>query len=150
MEGIFYFGLGEFLALFGAASGACMLIFSSKYLKRIDPLVICMVQTAFTGIVCLAIAIAIEDISVVTNLSAKGGGAILYMAFFCTNIAYMIQNIALKNISSVIVAIICTTEPIFTAIASYFLIGETLTGSGILGAMLIFAGISAASARNST
>jgi drug/metabolite transporter (DMT)-like permease len=145
IEGDFRFGLGEFLALFGAASGACMLVFSSKYLRKIDPLVICMVQTAFTGIVCLIIAVTIEDFSVVTNLSAKGVGAILYMAIFCTNIAYMIQNIALKNIPSMIVALMCTTEPIFTAIASCFLIGETLTGSGVIGAMLIFAGISVAS-----
>jgi drug/metabolite transporter (DMT)-like permease len=145
--GVFYFGPGEFLALFGAASGACMLVFSSKYLKKIEPLVICVTQTAFTGLVCLAIALFVEDFSSVVDLSARGWGAILYMALFCTNIAYLIQNTALKNIPSIIVALVCTTEPIFTAATSYFLLGETLTGSGIVGSLFILAGIAAASAR---
>lgn len=147
VEGIFSFGLGESLALFGAASGACMLVFSAKYLDRIDPAVISATQSAFTGVACLLIAIFAENLGDLSAASYKGWGTIFYMALFCTNVAYMIQNTALKHIPSVIVALLCATEPIFTAVTAYFLLGETLGKNGIVGACLIIAGIVLASLR---
>lgn len=147
VDGVFYFGMGERLALLGAASGACMLVFSSKYLRNIDPVVVSFTQTAFTGGMCLLIAVCTEDLRALSAVSYKGWSTIFYMSFFCTNVAYMIQNTALKHISTVIVALLCTTEPIFTAVTSYFLLGETLGQKGFIGAVLIIAGIVFASLR---
>ncbi|HCS10300.1 MAG TPA: hypothetical protein DIV40_02480 [Clostridiales bacterium] len=62
---------------------------------------------------------------------------VLYLAIFCTNIAYMLQNSALKHISAQAVSMLQCTQPILTAIISYFLLGEKLSTQGIIGAAII-------------
>ena len=150
VDGVLLVGFGEFLTFIAALSGACMLVYSEKYLKNIDPMVVATTQTAFTGISCLLIAFVVEDFPDVPAISTSGWSAILYMAVFCTCIPYTIQNKALVRVPAIIVALLCTTEPIFTAIISYFMLGETLSASGFIGAALIIVGVAAASLLPST
>jgi drug/metabolite transporter (DMT)-like permease len=70
-----------------------------------------------------------------------GWGIILYLAVGCTCVAYLFQNISLRKVPATYVSLIFCSEPIFTAIASYFLLDELLSISGFIGAALIMAGI---------
>ncbi|MBN7773865.1 DMT family transporter [Clostridium aminobutyricum] len=144
-EGQFSFGLGEGLALICAITGACMLVFSSKYLEDMDPLTTSVMQTGFTGVFCLIFAFLFEDFPDVTNIPLVGWGVILYLAIGCTCIAYVIQNIALRHVPATFVALSFCTEPIFTAIASFFLLREILSWKGLIGAALIMTSIIIAS-----
>lgn len=66
-----------------------------------------------------------------------------FCALFSTAYMYTVSNLAQRYISAERIAIIYLLEPVFGAIASYFILGETLTirvlvgGSLILAAMLI-------------
>lgn len=143
--GFIILGKGELLALIGALSGACMLVLTSKYLKEVSTLFISTVQTGFTGFFCLIFAMIFENFPDFTNIPQIAWGTTAYMAIFCTCIAYIIQNSALKNIPAIIVAFLCTTEPIFTAITSYFILGEKLSFNGYFGGTLMIIGIGIAS-----
>lgn len=143
--GHFSFGLGEILALICAITGACMLVFSSKYLEDMDPITTAVMQTGFTGLFCLLFALLFEDLPNVTNIPLVGWGVILYLAIGCTCIAYVIQNVALRHVPATFVALSFCTEPIFTAIASFFLLHEVLSLKGLIGAILITASIIIAS-----
>lgn len=148
--GFITLGKGEMLAFIGAISGACMLVLASKYLKVISPLFISTIQTGFTGFSCLFLALIFEKFPILTDIPTVAWTTIAYMAIFCTCIAYVIQNIALKNIPAIIVALLCTTEPIFTVFTSYFILGEKLSFSGYIGAFLMIIGIILASKITST
>ncbi len=141
----FALGLGEVLALLCAIAGACMLVFSSKYLQDNDPYTFSVIQTGFTGLFCIIFSLIFEDIPDVMSIPPMGWGVIIYLAVACTCIAYLFQNISLRNVPATYVALIFCSEPIFTAIASYFLLGELLSGKGFIGAALIMAGIIRAS-----
>lgn len=143
--GQFSFGIGEGLALICAISGACMLVFSSKYLEDMDPITTAVMQTGFTGIFCLLFALFFEEIPDVTSIPLVGWSVILYLAIGCTCIAYVIQNVALRHVPATFVALSFCTEPIFTAIASFFLLHEVLSMKGLIGAILITASIIIAS-----
>ncbi|QAT42189.1 DMT family transporter [Aminipila luticellarii] len=143
--GSFQFGLGEAIALLCSVSGSCMLVFSSKYIQDMDPLVTSVMQTGFTGLFCLIFTLMFEDIPSLTSIPMVGWGVIVYLAVGCTCIAYICQNIALRHVSATYVALAFCSEPIFTAIASYFLLGEVLSARGLLGAVLIMISIVIAS-----
>ena len=139
------FGIGEVFALLCAATGALMLVFSSKYIKEMDPVVTTTMQTGFTGLFCLLFAVPFEKFPGFTGIPAMGWAVIIYLAVLCTCVAYLFQNISLRHVPAAYVALIFCSEPIFTAAASYIMLGETLTAKGFAGAALIMAGILLAS-----
>lgn len=143
----FSLGAGELFALLCAVTGALMLVFSSKYIKEMDPIITTTIQTGFTGLFCLAFAIPFEKFPGFTGIPAMGWGVIVYLAVFCTCVAYLFQNISLRRVPASYVALIFCSEPIFTAVASYVILGERLSAKGLFGAALIMAGILIASLR---
>jgi drug/metabolite transporter (DMT)-like permease len=144
-DGSFVFGLGEFFGILCAIAGACMLVFSSKYLQDNDPFTITVMQAGFTGLFCTVFALIFEEIPSFASIPMVGWGVIIYLAVGCTCIAYLLQNIALRKVPPTYVAMAFCSEPIFTAIASYFLLGEVLSGKGLIGAGLIMTSIVMAS-----
>lgn len=141
----FSLGPGEVLALLCAISGAGMLVFSSKYLKDLDPLTTTVMQTGFTGLFCLIFSLIFEDIPSLASIPALGWWVIIYLAVGCTCIAYLIQNSALRHVSATYTALAFCSEPIFTAIASYIMLHEVLSVKGFIGAVLIIVSIVVAS-----
>jgi drug/metabolite transporter (DMT)-like permease len=139
------FGIGEVFALLCAITGAGMLVFSSKYLQEIDPLVISVMQTGFTGLFCLILTLLFEGIPDLSAIPMVGWGVIAYLAVGCTCIAYLFQNTALRNVPATFVALSFCSEPIFTVAASYWILGEVLSTKGIVGAALILVSIIMAS-----
>jgi drug/metabolite transporter (DMT)-like permease len=133
------------LALLCAVTGACMLVFSSKYLANMDPVTFSVMQTGFTGLFCFFSALLFEDIPKLTSIPPVGWGVIVYLAVGCTCIAYLFQNIALRHVPPTYVALAFCSEPIFTAAASYILLGELLSLKGVIGAGLIMTSIIIAS-----
>lgn len=142
----FAFGLGEFYAVFCSFSAACMLVASSKYLSDdMDPLLISVMQTVTIAFYCLPMALIFEEPPLLSALPARTWGYILYLAVACSCIAYILQNVALAKISSTYAALIFCSEPIFTAIASNLMLGETLSRGGYFGAALVMVSIVSAS-----
>lgn len=143
--GKFTFGVGELLALLSALSGAGMLIYSSKHVTAIGPIALSAAQAAVTAIVSFLFAFIFEDIKDLGQASPEGWASVVYLAVACTCIAYILQNIALRKVSATFVSLAFCTEPVFTAFASFFILGERLSLSGLAGAALIAAGIALAS-----
>lgn len=139
--GKFTFGIGELFGILTAVSGAAMLIYSSKHVSNIGPITLSTIQTLVCAVTCILCMFLFEDIGDLAYVSGEGWFSILYMAVGCTCIAYMLQNIALRKVSATFVSLAFCSEPIFTAIASYFLLGETLSIKGLFGCLLIVIGL---------
>ncbi|EHP85256.1 protein of unknown function DUF6 transmembrane [Methanotorris formicicus Mc-S-70] len=59
------------------------------------------------------------------------------LAFFPTFLAYLMYNLALKEIEVSKASIIATAEPVVAIVLAYLIFGESLTLKQILGAIFI-------------
>lgn len=133
----FVFGKGEVTALITAFSISGALVFGEESLKQLDALAISSTQAGITALISLPCALIFESSNVLSQVTMPAWTVVLYLAIFCTNIAYMLQNSALKHISAASVSMLQCTQPILTAVISYFLLNEKLSTEGIVGAAII-------------
>ena len=66
---------------------------------------------------------------------------VLYCAIFSTGIAFTFQILGQKGVPPTEASLICSLEMVFGLIAGCLFLGETLTSSEILGAVLMSVGI---------
>jgi len=144
-EGALVFGLGEWLAVLCSFVFALMLALSEKYIVDMDPIALSTAQCATAGVLSLAFALLLEGVYDVRTLPLSGIAAVVYLALFSTCLAYILQNKAMRHISATYAALAFSTEPLFTALFSYLLLGETLTVQGAIGAAIVLAGVMYAS-----
>ena len=131
------FGKGEVTALITALSIAGALVFGEESLKQLDAVAVSAAQAGITALISLPCALIFESIEVLSRVTLPAWLVVLYLAIFCTNIAYMLQNTALKHISAAAVSMLQSTQPILTAIISYFILREKLSTLGVIGAVII-------------
>ncbi len=133
----FVFGKGEVTALITAISIAGALVFGEESLKQLDAVAVSAAQAGITALISLPCALIFESTEVLGQVTLPAWAVVLYLAIFCTNIAYMLQNSALKHISAQAVSMLQCTQPILTAIISYFILNEKLSNQGMVGAAII-------------
>lgn len=62
---------------------------------------------------------------------------VLFLAVFCTGLAFLIQSLAQKDTSASHVGLIFALEPVFASVAAFFIAGERLAVRGYLGGALL-------------
>lgn len=141
----FTFGFGELLALTSSLTLALVMIFTTKYVEEAGPVTMSTIQTLTTGVICLAIAVVVEAPLDFAAITMEGWISLGYQVIFCSVITYMIQNVALKNLTAVFVSIVFCLEPLVTALFSIVLLGEFLPLMGYVGGGMIMVGLVLAS-----
>lgn len=63
---------------------------------------------------------------------------ILYAGIMSSGVAYTLQVVAQKNISPTIATLIMSLESVFSALAGWMILGQTLSGRELLGCILVF------------
>lgn len=145
VEGVLVFGPGELCALLSSVTAALVLVLSADLLARMDPVALAAVQSAVTALVCFVMMALRGEFMPFGQIPPVGWMVIAYSAVFCTMVCYLLQNVALLRLSATFVSLLLCAEPLFSAAAASILLDESLTGLGLLGARLIFAGIVASS-----
>ncbi len=147
-SGVFTFGIGEVLALLCSLTLALQLIFTAKHVENIGVRMLSTMQCGVAAFICFVFAFIFESPAALTNVTAAGWGGVIYLAIGCTVISYLLQNVALEKITPVFASLAFCTEPVFTALCAFMILGEVLTTSGIVGCVLILAGLVMASLMN--
>ena len=137
VEGGFGFGIGEALALLSSAASALMLVSSARVLEETDAMAVSAVQFAVTALCCFICALLFEDVTVLARVPASGWWILAYLAIGTSFFAFILQNVGLTGVSSMYASLLMCSEPLFTAVAAYFMLGERLTLPGFIGAGLI-------------
>ena len=135
--GSFTFRTGDLLAVATAVMIAGALVFGEKSLQSISALSISAVQLGITATISIAGALLFDSVSLIPQISIEAWAIVLYLAFFCSCLAYMLQNEALKHLKSATVSLLQCTQPIMTAFVALIMLGEKLATSGIAGGMII-------------
>lgn len=147
-SGEFAFGTGEIFALLSSACMGSTLILSAKYIKDVSPFALSAVQCGVTAAACTVFGLILEDFGCMLNAEPVSWLAMAYLVVGCTVAAFLLQNVSINHLSPIFVSLAFTTEPIFTAVASFFMLGETINAAGLVGSVLIMAGVAAASLMN--
>jgi len=134
----FSIGIGDVYTIIGAFCFAVYLIQVEKASKKtnIIPTIVPMFASCslFTFVLIFSSQQTIVWIPEQNNFWI----GIVFCAIFSTAYMYSVSNIAQKYISAERVSIIYLFEPVFGAIAAYFILGENITSRLLIGGALIF------------
>lgn len=133
--------LGDFFCLLCAFSYAVDLIITEKAVSKeeVNAFQLGVFQLGFTGIFMLILSFIFEE----PCLPSSGvvWGSALFLAVFCTGVAFIAQAIAQQYTSATHVGVIFTLEPVFAGIVAFLLAGEILLPRAYFGAFLLLASL---------
>lgn len=138
------FNLGDFLTLICALLFAFQVVYVDILTKKYDYLPMVFIQLLITGIggFFLAVLFSTTGLELIKfNLNNNLIFALLYTSVFASILATIIQLKYQKFISPTKAGIIFSIEPIFAAIFAFFLLNEKISNFGLVGCVLIFAGL---------
>ena len=125
MDSSVTFGRGEILSLIGALGMALSIVYTAKYTKAKDPLLLSIVQMVYCAVIYVIAAAVTEEFpkSPGTNVIAS----LAYLALVCTALAMVLQNVAQKYVNATVTGILLSLESFFSIIFSVIFYGETVT-----------------------
>ncbi|QXM06432.1 DMT family transporter [Crassaminicella indica] len=135
LNGSLSLNLGDLLSLLCAFCFAFQILAISKYSVKVDTINLAIIQIIVVGLLSIIVSLLFEAPTLPSN--KKVWVDILFLSFFCTSGAFIIQNTAQKHTSATHAALIFTGEPVFAAIFGYFICGEILSVRGFIGGFLI-------------
>ena len=104
-----------------------------------DPILITILQFGYAAIFAWIVGFATESLPAVWTFDSVLG--LLFLAFFATAVALLLQNVGQKYTHPSAAAIILSLESVFGVLFSVIFYGEALTPKLIIGFVLIFIAI---------
>lgn len=133
--------VGDILCLMCAFAYAIDLLITETAVTRedVDAFQLGVFQLGFTGLFMLILSFIFEEPCLPS--SASGWGAAVFLAVFCTGVAFIVQAIAQQYTTASHVGVIFTLEPVFAGIVAFLFAGEVLLPRAYLGAALMIVGL---------
>ncbi len=135
----FTLGYGDLLTLGCAVVFALHIVFTARYAVRTEPTVMVAVQLALAAVASMVFAGATE--TVVWPLSREVWLVALYLGLLPTAFCFVVQVYGQRRTSAARTALIFTAEPVFAALFAFLVAGELLSPRGLVGCVLILAGV---------
>jgi len=132
---------GDLLCLSCGFFYAMDLIITDKALEHddVDPYTIGVVQLLVVGIVNILASFIFFTPQCPSN--TKIWAATLFLALFCTGLAFVLQPIAQQYTTASRVGVIFTLEPVFNAFAAFIFLHEVLSVKSYIGAIIMIAAL---------
>jgi len=137
----FNFNLGDFLVLLCAISFAMHIISVGLYTKKLDYVLLVIIQLATVFILSLLMALFFERPAIHLSYSSNVWWSIILTGVFATALAFYMQNRFQRYSTATKTAIIFSGEPIFAAVFAYLLLGEKVGLIAWAGGLLIIFGM---------
>lgn len=128
--------LGDWLTLVCAFLYAAHIILVAHYAKKVNPIILSVIQMLFAGLVALVCALIFEP--KFPGIDRSAFFSVFYLIAFATAFAFVIQNVAQKYTHPNHVGIILCLESVFGAILSVLILKEIFTINMIVGCVIIF------------
>jgi drug/metabolite transporter (DMT)-like permease len=130
---------GDMLLLIAAVTFAFHIVFIDLLGKDLDSILFSVAQFTTVGVLSLVYAFLFEEPSVAAIQRALI--PILYTGLASTGIATTLQVVGQKGCNPSAAALILSLESVFSVLGGAIILGERLSGRGIMGCILIFCGI---------
>ncbi len=105
---------------------------------KLDTLTLTALPLAIGGILSMLLALIVEGIPQFTPKSIL---IVLFLAVVNTSLGYLLYNHSLRELTALEMNMVLNLSPIFTALLSWVLLGETLSTIQILGMMVVIVGV---------
>ena len=132
-------GYGDLLVFCCAVCFALHIIAVGRYARQHRPILLATVQIGTVAAVSFFLALGLETWP--GEITRQVWVALLVTAIPATSLAYLVQNSVQQYTSPTHTAIIFTMEPVFAALAAFYLAGEILTAQQLAGCALILTGM---------
>lgn len=130
---------GDLLNLIGSFFWTAHVLVIGWLSPKVSAIRLSILQFFITGLVSLLLGLSLEPVSLSGIQGA--GWAILYTGLMSTGVAYTLQVVAQQWAHSSHAAIILSLEAMFAVLGGWLLLDETLPLRGILGCVLMLAGM---------
>ncbi len=138
----FNFNRGDFLVLLGALSFALHLITVDRYTKKLDYVLLVIVQLATVWILSSLLALFWEKPGLSLECySIQVWWSIIWTGVLATALAFYLQNRFQRYSTATRTAIIFSGEPLFGAIFAHLLLGEEVGLLAGVGGLMIILGM---------
>ncbi|WP_297486581.1 DMT family transporter [Thermococcus sp.] len=131
-------GLGDALTALCALSFAFQIVLVQRF-GHSDYLSLSFWQIFWNFLFSAVFSLLSEPLSVPEGLVPWTG--LVYTAVFGTVVAFTLQTKYQRETTAYRAALIYSMEPIFGSLSAFLLLGESLTGKSLLGALLIMASV---------
>ncbi len=135
------FGLGEIYAFICAVMFALHIVFTDRYSKRYDVLLLVTIQLFTVALFSFAASIVFDGGFVPVKLGYTFITAIIVTVLFATVFAFGVQTAMQRYTTPAKTAIIFTMEPVSAGVFGYLFADEILSPSQLFGAFLILFGM---------
>ena len=130
---------GDLLVLIGAVFWAVHVLLLGFLSPRTDPVRLAMVQFIVCGLLSLVVALYTETITL--SSIRKAAVPILYGGIGSVAAGYTLQVVVQRRAHPSHAAILLSLESAFAALGGWWLLGEHLSPRGIMGCLLMLAGM---------
>ena len=138
---IYHINIGDSLVFLGAIGFALYIITVDIYTKKFDYVQLVFIQLSTVFLLSFLAAVFYEKEALNFFYPSSVWWAVVINGIFATALAFYLQNRFQQYSTPTKIAIIFSAEPVFGALFSYFLLGETIGIFGILGGLAIFTGM---------
>jgi len=140
-NGSFSFNFGDFLVLLCAFSFAMHITSVGLYSKKLDYVLLVIVQLVTVTVLSFLIALIVERPALHLSYTFNIWVAVVFMSVFGTALAFYMQNRFQRHSTATKTAIIFSGEPLFSGIFGYVILGEKLGMIAWLGGFCIILGM---------
>jgi len=138
--------IGDILCLICSLLFSFHIIITEKLVKTNNPITLGVLQ--FGGVALLSFLVQYPIESLILLKNKNFWISLLILSVFCTALAYIIQTVSQKKLSSTLIGFILSLEPIFSGIFGYFFLNEYLNFQQYIGAFLLLISVIYVSVKN--
>ena len=135
----FSIGKGDFYTLICAFCFAAQIISVENIVKNLDGVRLSLIQFTTCTVVNGVLMFIFETPSLTSVL--EGWAPIAYAGIMSSGIAYTLQIIGQKHVSSVVACMLMSLESAFALLSGWILLGQAMSLREIFGCCLVFAAI---------
>ena len=132
--------LGDVMIIVCAFLWSIYTFYGKKIASKYHPLTV-LNYMFIVGTVCLIPFYLLTPHAAITAIPLDAVGAIVFLAIFCSIIAYLVYNIALEKMDTSKVALYIYFVPLSTIVLAWLLLGETMTPATIGGGLMVLLGM---------
>ena len=130
---------GDFLVLICAVFFSLHILIIDYFSPKCDGVRMSCIQFFVCGIICMVLAFIFETPSLRAILS--GWLPILYAGVLSCGVAYTLQIVGQKNMDPTVASLILSLESVFSVLAGWVILHQTLSMRELLGCVLMFLAI---------
>jgi drug/metabolite transporter (DMT)-like permease len=130
---------GDFLVLICAGFFSIHILVIDHFSPQVDGVRLSCIQFLVCGVISTAIAFIFENPNLGTIVS--GWLPILYAGVFSSGVAYTLQIVGQKNMDPTVASLILSLESVFSVLAGWLILHQTLSLRELSGCVLMFLAI---------